>query len=192
MSLKIAIGVPIINRSKLLLRAMRSVLEQTYSNIELLTSDDTSTDDTLDRIVEIEDPRVVLYQQQKRLGLVVNVYFCFSRATGELFLLLGDGDMLLPRAIERLVALFLQEKDTGVTWCPCVIAATESSRYWTTDGGPERERLADMLSALWSSKRGPRLSGTVVRTAEAIEVGGYRSVHGDLCDILTRGESGRA
>ena len=65
----------------------------------------------------------------------------------------------------------------------CLIASTKSSCYWTTDGSPDRELPADMLAALWSGKRGPRLSGIVVRTAEAIEVGGYRPRHGDLCDI---------
>jgi glycosyltransferase involved in cell wall biosynthesis len=194
-SRRVTIGVPTLNRSDLALRAIRSALAQTYADIEVLVSDDVSTDDTVRRIQEIRDPRLVLHQQKQRLGLVGNFDFCLRHATGEFFLLLGDDDVLLPNAIERLSAPFLfsslwvQPASVGVVWSPCLIANAKSSHFWTTEPGPELESVSSLLVALFAGDRGPRLTSILVRTQDAIAVGGYESKYGDLCDI---GNWGRA
>lgn len=191
----VTIGIPTINRSKLALRAIRSALAQTYRDIEVIVSDDVSTDDTVARIREIQDPRLVLVEQKKRLGLVANFDFCLRNATGEFFLLLGDDDVLMPRCIERLVAPFFSHDGAcpgdrvGVTWCPCRIADANSAQFWTTEAGPRVEPASSMLAALFAGNRGPRLSSILVRTRDAIAVGGYDGKYGDLCDI---GNWGRA
>ncbi len=180
---KVTVAIPTINRSALLLRAMRSVLAQTYPNIELLVSDDASTDDTHARIASIDDPRLVHYRRETTLGLVGNFDFCLRHASGEFFLLLGDDDLLLPRAVEQLIQPFLTGTDVGMSWCPCYIADTASDRFWTTAAGPALENPAAMLANLWGGRRGPRLSGILLRTADALAQGGFRVSHGDLCDI---------
>jgi glycosyltransferase involved in cell wall biosynthesis len=187
--------VPTINRSDLALRAIRSALAQTYVDIEVLVSDDASTDNTVQRIQEIRDPRLVFVQQKERLGLVGNFDFCLRNATGEFFLLLGDDDVLLPNAIERLVAPFLfpelwvEPASIGVVWSPCQIANARNSHFWTTESGPELESVSSLLVALFAGDRGPRLTSILLRTQDAIAVGGYESKYGDLCDI---GNWGRA
>ncbi len=192
---RVSIGIPTINRSSLALRAIRSALAQTYSDVELIVSDDASTDDTVERIQEIRDPRLVLVQQKQRLGLVGNFDFCLRHATGEFFLLLGDDDVLLPNAIERLVQPFLVGNTqtsagaVGVAWCPCRIANATNSQFWTTESGPELEPVSSLLAALFAGNRGPRLTSILLRTQDAIAVGGYESKYGDLCDI---GNWGRA
>jgi glycosyltransferase involved in cell wall biosynthesis len=192
---RVTIGVPTINRSELALRAIQSALSQTYTDVEVLVSDDASTDDTVQRIREIRDPRLVLFQQKERLGLVGNFDFCLRNATGEFFLLLGDDDVLLPHAIERLVAPYLHPElwvdpaSIGVVWCPCSIANAKNSHFWTTESGPELESVCSLLVALFGGDRGPRLTSILLRTQDAIAVGGYEKKYGDLCDI---GNWGRA
>ena len=192
---RVTIGIPTINRSPLALRAIRSALAQTYSNLEVLVSDDASTDDTVPRIQEIHDPRLRLVRQTQRLGLVANFDFCLRNANGEFFLLLGDDDVLLPNAIERLVAPFLypdlwiEPASVGVVWCPCRIASATSTEFWTTEPGPVVESVSSLLVALFAGDRGPRLSSILLRTQDAIAVGGYQMKYGDLCDI---GNWGRA
>jgi glycosyltransferase involved in cell wall biosynthesis len=182
---RVTIGIPTINRSKLALRAIRSALAQTYANIEVIVSDDASTDDTVERIREIQDPRIVLFEQRQRLGLVGNFDFCLRHATGEFFLLLGDDDVLLPTAIQRLSEPFLGKDSAsiGLVWCPCRIADAESAEFWTTEAGPRVESAASILIALFAGNRGPRLSSILLRTQDAIAVGGFDSRYGDLCDI---------
>ncbi|MGH9616152.1 MAG: glycosyltransferase family 2 protein [Acidobacteriaceae bacterium] len=192
---RVTIGIPTINRSELALRAIRSALDQTYRDIEVIVSDDASTDDTVKRIREIHDPRLVVFEQKQRLGLVGNFDFCLRRATGEFFLLLGDDDLLLPTAIERLSSpylfpeLWVDPKSIGVVWCPCQIADARDAQFWTTEAGPEVESVASLLVELFAGNRGPRLSSILLRTQDAIAAGGYQSKYGDLCDI---GNWGRA
>ncbi len=192
---RVTIGIPTINRSQLAMRAIRSALAQTYSDIEVIVSDDASTDDTVERVREIEDPRLVLFEQKQRLGLVGNFDFCLRHASGEFFLLLGDDDVLLPKAIERLTEPFLRQiadfhpSAVGAVWSPCQIADTEGRRLWITDSGPLFETSASMIAELLAGNRGSRFSSILVRTADAIAVGGYETKYGDLCDI---GNWGRA
>jgi glycosyltransferase involved in cell wall biosynthesis len=182
---RVTIGIPTLNRSVLALRAIRSALAQTYADIEVVVSDDVSTDDTVAQVRAINDPRLKLYEQAQRLGLVANFDFCLRHATGEFFLLLGDDDLLLPEAVEQLVAPFrAQDGDrVGVVWCPCRIAAPGGEQFWITEAGPSVETPADLLTQLWAGNRGPRLSSILLRTEDAIRAGGYVAKYGDLCDI---------
>lgn len=188
---RVTIGIPTINRSRLALRAVRSALAQMYRDIEVVVSDDVSTDDTVENLRKIADSRLVLVEQKKRLGLVENFDFCLRKGTGEFFLLLGDDDVLLPGAIERLVNPFLQPggAQIGVTWCPCRIAAADGAVFWTTEAGPCQETSASLLAELWAGNRGPRLSSILVRRQDAIAVGGYEARYGDLCDIGNWGKA---
>jgi glycosyltransferase involved in cell wall biosynthesis len=144
---------------------------------------------------EIHDPRLVLFQQKERRGLVRNFDFCLRHATGEYFLLLGDDDVLLPNAIERLVEPFLLGKAAtpasavGVVWCPCQIASAASSQFWITESGPQVEPVSTLLASLFAGDRGPRLSSILLRTRDAIAVGGYETKFGDLCDIANWGRA---
>ena len=154
----------------------------------MIVSDDASTDDTVERIREIEDSRLLVFEQQRRLGLVGNFDFCLRHASGEFFLLLGDDDVLLPNAIEELARPFVspsqvQNRSVGVAWCPCRISDPEGAALWVTEAGPATESAASMLAALWAGNRGPRLSSILLRTEDAIAVGGYEQKYGDLCDI---------
>lgn len=188
---RVTVGIPTINRSCLALRAIHSVLSQTYPDVEVIVSDDASTDGTVERVREIEDTRLRVFEQQQRLGLVGNFDFCLRHGSGEFFLLLGDDDVLLPTAIERLRGIFLRPdaETIGVAWCPCRIADADSAEFWTTEAGPVLEPAAAMIAALFAGNRGPRLSSILLRTADALAVGGYEAKYGDLCDI---GNWGRA
>ena len=192
---RVTVGIPTINRSNLALRSIQSVLDQTYRDIEVIVSDDASTDDTAERVRAIHDPRLVLFEQKQRLGLVGNFDFCLRHASGEFFLLLGDDDVLLPTAIERLIEPFLHgcqkipSGAIGAVWCPCVIADAEGRRLWVTESGPTCESPASMISQLLAGNRGSRLSSILVRTADSIAIGGYVQKHGDHCDL---GNWGRA
>lgn len=192
---RVTIGIPTINRSQMALRSIRSALAQTYQDIEVVVSDDASTDDTVARVHGIQDGRLVFHEQKQRLGLVGNFDFCLRSATGEFFLLLGDDDVLLPTAIERLVGPYLAQNSSippssvGAVWCPCQIADADGGSLWVTETGPPVETSASMIAALLAGNRGPRLSSILLRTADALAVGGYESKYGDLCDI---GNWGRA
>ena len=64
----ISVIIPSYNRGKTIERSVRSVLGQTYSNLQVIVVDDGSTDSTPEIIKSIQDSRIVYYKQPQRLG----------------------------------------------------------------------------------------------------------------------------
>lgn len=105
----VTIGIPTYNRSGYLRQALQSALAQTYPNLEIIVSDNASTDDTPQVIAEYTDPRIRFIRQPENLGMAGNWNACLRAATGEYFLLLSDDDLLVPTGIEALVSAYVTE-----------------------------------------------------------------------------------
>lgn len=87
--------------------AIQSVLSQTYTNWELIISDDGSTDSTVSLINKYTgDNRIKFYQQPKNLGYIKNKNWAFKQATGELLTQLDSDDTCEPARLEKQVAAF--------------------------------------------------------------------------------------
>lgn len=182
---RVTIAIPTLNRSDLAVRVVRSALAQTYPEIEVVVSDDASADDTIAKLSKIQDPRLRVFAQSPRLGIVENFNFCLTEASGEFFLIIGDDDVLLPTAIGRLVAPFLEAggPSVGMTWCPVMVVDRQSANFWATENGPKIEPVWTLLVEMFAGNRGPRCSSILLRTEDAISVGGYEAKYGDLSDI---------
>ncbi len=184
----VTVAIPTYNRSRFVIRAIESVLSQTYENVEIVVSDNASTDDTISRIEQIHDHRLALIQQPENFGYLRNLNTCLEKATGELFVMLSDDDVLEPAFIERLSHPFFNGLDgqsagsIAMTWCPCLLTNENGQSLWTTEAGPRLESSVSMIAALFSGKRGPRFCSIMIRTADAVAAGGYDQRHGPLCD----------
>ena len=66
--IKISVVIPVFNRAKTIEYALRSVLAQTYPAAEVIIVDDCSTDNTLEKLKTINDPRIVVIKQEKNQG----------------------------------------------------------------------------------------------------------------------------
>ena len=101
----VTIYIPTYNRVELLKRAVKSVLEQTYQNIELIVVDDCSTDETilyLKTLVENDD-RVRFFQNKKNSGACVSRNKAITQARGEYITGLDDDDYFLESRIADFV-----------------------------------------------------------------------------------------
>ena len=94
-----------------------SVLEQTHDHLELVISDNASTDDTeaVCRALARADSRVVYRRQRDDLGLLANFRFVLSESHGEFFRWIGDDDSLHPEYSARCVAVLEQHPDALLT-----------------------------------------------------------------------------
>jgi glycosyltransferase involved in cell wall biosynthesis len=104
---RVTVGVPTYNRAATLPRALTSVLAQTHADLELLVSDNASTDETPEvcRAFAQDDPRVRVVRRPHNVGLTENFNALLREATGELVMVLADDDWLDPSYVERCVAL---------------------------------------------------------------------------------------
>jgi glycosyltransferase involved in cell wall biosynthesis len=107
LSPKISVLVPNFNYGHYLAEALGSVLEQTFTDFELIVSDDASTDNSAAIINDFarRDSRIHFTRQPVNLGLTENFNWCLSRARGEYVkFLLADDKLAVPEALQRLVA----------------------------------------------------------------------------------------
>lgn len=90
----ISVVIPTYNRGAVLLEAIKSVLNQTYKNIEVVVISDASTDNTIELVKNIKDERLVFHQLDKNLrypGRVRNVGI--KLAKGEFIAFCDDDDL---------------------------------------------------------------------------------------------------
>jgi len=95
--MKVSIIIPTFNRAKYLTRAVSSALAQDYNDIEVIVSDNDSTDDT--HVVAerfMDDERFKYFKNSKNLGMVPNWRKALNEyATGDFFIILSDDDYLI-------------------------------------------------------------------------------------------------
>lgn len=101
----ISVGIPCYNRPQELGRLLRQVCNQSYKNLEILVSNNCSTDPSVDSICREaarDDPRVKYYKQTVNIGAGENHNFLLRSASAELFLFLGDDDEIAENYIKEL------------------------------------------------------------------------------------------
>lgn len=186
--LRVTVAITTHNRCDLFKRALASALAQTYRNLEILVSDDASTDGTRDWMAQLQDARVRYVRMEKAAGIAGNFQNALNHASGELFMILNDDDELEPGAIEGLARPFAdgcegEEREKVVlSWCPCKIQDAERRVRYVTGGGPDAEPGTELVTGLFDGVRGPRYCGILVRRRDAAEVG-FSGDHGPIPDV---------
>ena len=179
---KVTIGIPTYNRAAYLREAIHSALGQTYTNLEIIVSDNASTDDTRVVLSTVSDKRISIVSHTENGGMVCNWNSCLSRATGEFFLLLSDDDILDPEAIVHLLAGFSTDA-TSFSYGQ-VLNMQESGATADTflNPAPRVEPGQQFLTYVTKGKRAAFPSATMFRVADGRAVGGYPDI-GTTADL---------
>ena len=98
----VSIGMPVYNGEQYIGEAFESLLAQTHSNLELIVSDNASTDSTLDicRNFARRDARVTVLESDHNRGQIRNFRKAFVATTGKYFAWAGDHDLWHPEWAE--------------------------------------------------------------------------------------------
>jgi glycosyltransferase involved in cell wall biosynthesis len=112
----LSIGVPTYNRAAVLERAVSSALAQTYDKIEIIVSDNASSDATeaLGRSLSARDSRVRYVRQTENCGLLQNFSRVLAASRGELFMWLADDDWIDPAYATECIAALTARPDCAV------------------------------------------------------------------------------
>ncbi|HIK31533.1 MAG TPA: glycosyltransferase family 2 protein [Oscillatoriales cyanobacterium M59_W2019_021] len=102
---KVSVCIPTYNRAELLSYAVESTLKQTYTDLELIICDDGSTDNTPERVLQWNDPRIRYIRHPQNIGRSRNMRSGFEAATGEYFIKFDDDDALATEFLEKTVAI---------------------------------------------------------------------------------------
>jgi glycosyltransferase involved in cell wall biosynthesis len=124
----VTVGIPVFNGARFIRQAIESVLAQTFTDYELLISDNASVDGTAAICGEYAacDRRIKFFQQERNLGPFKNLKFVTDRATGGLLVWLAHDD-----ALDRL---FLEECVTYLNRNPRAVVVSGDFRIVDESG----------------------------------------------------------
>lgn len=157
MDVKVTIAIPTYNRAEYLWLAIKSALAQTYPNVEVLVSNNASSDSTANLLDSINECRLKVLNQEHTISMMENWNACLRASSGQYFLLLSDDDLLEPRAIEEMVAIYQeceqQGVDVGVVYCRGNIISSEGHILSRGRVVPEVEDAESMILEFFKSQR---------------------------------------
>lgn len=116
----VSVCIPTYNGKQFLEAALASAIAQTYSHIEIIVSDDNSTDKTVEiaKVFQQKYPDKIKILNHDQYGLVQNWNFCISQAQGKYIKFLFQDDLLEPGCIEKMVNLAEQDEQIGLVFSP--------------------------------------------------------------------------
>src|SRR6185503_5118045 len=107
----VTIGLPTFNRADLLRGVLNNLRSQTFEDLELLISDNASTDPRVRHVCEqaaAEDPRVRYFRQNENRGALSNFWFVWEQARSPYFMWASDDDIWPLNFVERAVAALIR------------------------------------------------------------------------------------
>ena len=115
----ISVVMPVYNVEAFVAQAIRSVLEQSFTDFELLIVDDGSTDSSLSIAAGFSDPRIRVLQQANR-GLAGARNTGIRSARGDLIAFIDSDDLWTGDKLARHVAHLDANPDVGVSYCQSI------------------------------------------------------------------------
>ena len=107
----VSVIIPVYNRSAYLPTAVKSVLNQTYKNFELIIVDDCSDDETYFSIIPfLGDNRLTYYFLKKNHGVSYARNFGIKKSIGNLIAFLDSDDYWLPQKLEKQIKFLFERK----------------------------------------------------------------------------------
>lgn len=151
---RVSIGMPVYNGAQYIRAAIDSVLNQTYGDLELIISDNASTDETQAICEEYAkaDPRVRYSRNPRNLGAGPNYDRCFHLARGHYFRWAAHDDAMAPTYLEKAVAAL----DAAPDAVACQVGIVEIDEQ-----GNETRRYVNALTGIDSPSRATRLGAAI-------------------------------
>jgi len=132
----VTVGIPTYNRPKGLERTLDCILSQSYSNLEVIVSDNCSNDPEVLLLIKkyaAQDSRVKYYVQEKNISIVPNFQFLLNKASGEYFMWAADDDFWDQNFIEVCVDAMIVNTDA--------ILSMTDLKLVSVDGTAQKSRL---------------------------------------------------
>jgi glycosyltransferase involved in cell wall biosynthesis len=119
----VSIGIPVYNGERSIRQAIESVLGQTYQNLEVIISDNASTDNT-ERLCQeyaARDKRIQYYRNPVNVGVIANFRRVFELSSGDYFMWAAADDVRPTIAVENCVAALLRNSSAIMAHGPILV-----------------------------------------------------------------------
>lgn len=134
--MRVSVCIPVYNMELSIEKSIRSALNQTYSDYEIIVVDNQSTDRTFEIASSIGNERLKVYRNEKNIGMYENHNRCMEIAEGEWIKFLHGDDELVPTCLEEMVSATARcPQDTALLACGAVYC--DPSGNWTNTFVPD-------------------------------------------------------
>jgi glycosyltransferase involved in cell wall biosynthesis len=176
----VSIGMPTFNGATYIARAIDSLLAQDYPNIELIVSDNGSTDGTeaIGRDYAKRFEKIRYIRQATNLGACPNFNFVLGEATGEYFMWAADHDLHEPTFVSRCVAALEAGPDAVLAYPQTLLIDEDGKVIEEMDDQIDLEQasaLARYKHLIWNLSLSNMVYG-VARRRAMVAAGGYKDV----------------
>src|SRR5450759_3573978 len=125
----VCICIPTYNAAVTIYETLKSILAQTYSNLVVHISDNASTDDTLQVIESIADPRVTIHRQEINIGAEGNFNRCIQLAVGKYTAIFHADDIYEPDMVAKQVARLEADQTLGAVFTAATMIDEQGKRF---------------------------------------------------------------
>ena len=121
--------IPVRNREQLVVRALESVMSQTYPSMEVIVVDDASTDGTPHVVENLAKKfrNLILIRLTENVGAARARNVGAEVAKGDLLAFLDSDDTWYPKKLEKQINEFQANKDIVAIFCGCLVTTNNSS-----------------------------------------------------------------
>ena len=143
----VSIGMPVYNAASYLREAIDSILAQTYTDYEIIISDNASSDETeaICRDYAKREPRISYVRQQENLGATGNFNHVFGIARGRYFKWAAYDDICKPDFLAKCVVVL--ENRPEVVWVHCASSKINEHGETLDSMAPEAEGIGHTSEA---------------------------------------------
>ncbi len=180
----VTIAITTLNRTRYLGETLACVLAQDYAKLDILVSDNGSSDETplITQTLVKADPRVRLRRNDTTLPIHEHFNQCIGEARGEYFILLHDDDRINPRFVSEVVEVAMRHPDVHVV-IPGNVMVDEQGESIREFAKPSCEVLDGATFVChWLDSMDPPVlvdvTTMLMRTAVIRNFGGYQCFHG--------------
>ena len=113
----ISVCIPTYNGAKYIAQTIESILNQTFTDFEVIVSDDGSSDQTLEIVSSFNDQRIVRIDRLSKVGAEANWNNAVATASASLVKLVCQDDLLYPQCLEVEVQTMSKSEHQDVSFC---------------------------------------------------------------------------
>lgn len=143
----VSIGLPVFNSEKTLATAIRSILNQTCRDWELLIADDGSTDGSLRIAQDFHDARIRVIPGGQRRGIAARLNQLIDASRGKYFARMDGDDLAFPSRIERQLAYLEAHPEIDLLGAAAIVFRNDGS---VAGRMPVKQSHADICARPWS------------------------------------------
>jgi glycosyltransferase involved in cell wall biosynthesis len=166
---RLTIAIPTYNRAVLLQKSLASALAQTSADIQILVSDNGSTDGTAALLAQYDDPRLRKIRHETTMPRAEHGAFLFSVIETEFVLCLSDDDWIEPEFAAEALRLCDEHPEISFAYTGCIEHYDDAELPALV--GPRVEAPLDFFVAHYAGRRQVSWCACVLRVQDIRDCG---------------------